>query len=161
MMNQRISSLFIVVSLAIALMLTLLPLPDTLAVARPAFYPMTVMFWVATQSERFGLIAAWCCGLPLDVLYGTPLSEHGLALAVACYAMLKGRDLLGNAPLVQQTLLMLPVFAIYAFLLYWIDGVARLNVNLWWRWLPVLSSTVVWPLWTLGLERFAGREVGD
>lgn len=158
--HQRVSGLLIVVSLAAALVITLLPLPDSIAAARPAFYTMTVMFWTANQPQRFGPIAAWCAGLAMDILYGTPFSEHGLAMAVAAYGVIKGRELLWSFPVIQQGLLMLPVFAIYEFALFWIDGVAGLDVDQWWRWLPVFSSAAIWPIWAFLLERIAEFEVG-
>ncbi|MGB7757242.1 MAG: rod shape-determining protein MreD [Salinisphaera sp.] len=158
--NQRVSGLLIVVSLAVSLVITLLPMPTAFSAARPAFYTMTVLFWTANQPQRFGPIAAWFSGLAVDVLYGTPFSEHGLAMAVAAYVVVKGRELLWSFPLIQQCLLMLPVFALYEFVLFWIDGVAGLDVNQWWRWLPVFSSALLWPIWAFVLERIAELEVG-
>lgn len=158
--NQRVSGLMIVFTLALGLILTLLPLPPSLAAPRPAFFTATVLFWVLMQPRRFGLVAAWCSGIMIDVLYGTPFSEHGLAMAVAAYGVLKLRELLWAFPVLQQALLMLPIFAAYEFVLFWIDGVAGADVSLWWRWLPVLSSTVIWPIWVFFLERLAEFEVG-
>lgn len=158
--HQRVGGLLILISLAGSLVIALLPMPALLSAARPAFYTMTVMFWVAHQPQRFGPIAAWCAGLAIDILYGTPFSEHGLAMAVAAYGVIKGRELLWSLPLIQQALLMLPVFAIYEFVLFWSDGVAGLDVDPGWRWLPVVSSTVIWPIWAFVLERIAVFEVG-
>lgn len=158
--HQRVGGLLIIVSLALSLIITLLPTPAGVAVGEPAFYVMTVMFWVAMQPLRFGVIMAWCCGIPLDVIYDTPLAEHGLAMAVAAYVVVKGRELLWSFPLAQQALLMLPVFAVYEFVLFWADGASGLAADPWWRWMPVLSSAVIWPLWAFLLERIAEFEVG-
>jgi len=158
--NRRVSGLMIVFTLAAALILTLLPLPAVLAAPRPAFFTATVLFWVLMQPARVGMVAAWCCGVMIDVLYGTPFSEHGLAMAVAAYAVISMRQMLWTFPLLQQALMMLPIFAVYEFVLFWIDGVAGADVNQWWRWLPVLSSTVIWPLWAFILEQVADFEVG-
>lgn len=158
--NQRVGALLIALTLAVSLAITLLPIPGSIAAVRPAFYAMTVMFWTAMQPQRFGPVAAWCAGLAIDILYGTPFSEHGLAMAVTAYVVIKGRELLLSFPLIQQALLMLPVFAVYEFALFWIDGATGLDVNQWWRWLPVISSAVIWPLWAFILERIAELEVG-
>lgn len=155
----RISALMMIATLAAALVLTLIPLPPAIAGARPAFYTMTVLFWVANQPYRFGLLAAWLAGLMIDVIYGTPLAEHGLAMAVAAYGMIKIREWLWGLPLIQQTILLAPVLLVYEFVLFWIDGVAGLDVNPWYRWLPVISSTLLWPVWAYLLERIARVEI--
>ena len=151
----RISALMMIATLAAALVLTLIPLPPAVASARPAFYTMTVLFWVANQPHRFGLLAAWMAGLMIDVIYGTPLAEHGLAMAVAAYGIIKIREWLWGLPLIQQTILLAPVLLVYEFVLFWIDGVAGLDVNPWYRWLPVISSALLWPAWAYLLERIA------
>jgi rod shape-determining protein MreD len=68
--------------------------------------------------------------------------------------------LLWTFPVWQQSVLLLPVFVLYEFVLFWIDGVAGAEVNQWWRWLPVLTTTVIWPFWASILERIAEFEVG-
>ena len=57
-------------------------------------------------------------------------------------------------------MLLLPVFILYEFALFWIDGVTGAEVNQWWRWLPVATTVLVWPLWASLLERIAELEVG-
>ena len=158
--ERRVSGLLIFATLGVALFLALLPLPDVLSAIRPAIYAATVLFWVLMQPMSFGLIAAWCCGILIDVIYGTPFGEHGLALAVAGYAVIRMRELLWTFPVWQQSVLLLPVFVLYEFVLFWIDGVAGAEVNQWWRWLPVLSTAVIWPFWASILERIAEFEVG-
>lgn len=158
--ERRVSGLLIVATLGVALFLTLLPLPDRLAAARPAIYPATVLFWVMMQPLSFGLLAAWGCGILIDVVYGTPFGEHGVALAVAAYVVIRMRDLLWTSPFWQQSVLLLPVFVVYEFVLFWIDGVAGAEVDQWWRWLPVLTTAVIWPVWATLLERIAEYEVG-
>lgn len=157
--NHHVSGLLIVFTLGLGLILTLLPAPEMIAAARPAFFPATVLFWVLMQPLRFGIIAAWCCGIIVDVIYGTPFAEHGLALAVAAYAVIKMREILWTFPVWQQALLLTPVFVLYEFVLFWIDGVAGAEADQWWRWLPVVSTVIIWPVWAFVLERIAELEV--
>ncbi|WP_348765629.1 rod shape-determining protein MreD [uncultured Salinisphaera sp.] len=158
--ERRVSGLLILSTLGGALFLAILPLPDALSAVRPALYPATVLFWVLVQPGRFGLLAAWTSGVLIDVIYGTPLGEHGLALAVAGYLVIRMRELLWSFPVWQQSVLLLPVFILYEFALFWIDGVTGAEVNQWWRWLPVATTVLVWPLWASLLERIAELEVG-
>lgn len=155
----RSSVLLMLGSLVVALVLTFLPLPAWAAIARPALFPATVLFWVLHQPHRVGVLVAWFAGLLLDAGYTTPLGQHALALALAAFIVFKMRDLLWTLPLIQQGVALLPALIAYAFTLFWIDGINGRQVDLWWRWLPVLSTAVVWPLWSLILERFALVEV--
>lgn len=148
-------------ALILAFVLMLIPLPPWAAIARPALYPAAVLFWALTEPRRVGVITAWLAGLPLDVMFNTPLGQHGLALALAAFAVLKLRDLLLAFPIWQQGIVLLPVFALYEFTLFWIDGVNGREVETLWRWLPVLSTGVVWPFWCVLLERFAASEVNS
>ncbi len=157
--NANVSLLLIFSSIAFALVLTLIPLPVWAAISRPAFFAATVAFWALMQPHRFGVISAWVCGLFLDASYGTPLGQHALALAIVTFVIARFKDFYWSIPLIQQSLTLLPVFALYEFILFWIDGVSGRAVDPLWRWLPVLSTTIVWPFWVLALERFATIEV--
>ena len=157
--NNRVSGLLICTSLIAAMLLTMQPLPLWLQPFRPAVFVTTVLFWVLMQPLRFGITWAWVCGVVLDVLYGTPISQHGLALALAAYIIVKLRELLWIIPYWQQPLLLLPVFMVYEFILFWMDGIMGFEVTPLRRWLPVLSSALVWPFLALFLERIAEMDV--
>jgi rod shape-determining protein MreD len=157
--NASVNPLLIVGSLALALVLMLVPLPSWAAMARPAFYLATVLFWALTQPRRFGVVAAWVCGLLLDVIYATPLGQHALALAICAFVVFKLKDLLRDFPVLQQSFVLLPLFLLYGFILFWIDGVNGRNVDPLWRWLPALTTAAIWPFWTAFLERMTGSEV--
>lgn len=158
--SSHVSGLLIGGTLAVGLVLSLLPVPAPWTLLRPEFYPATVLFWVLMQPPRVGVGLAWCGGILIDVVYGTPLTEHGLALAVAAYLVVRLRELLWTFPFWQQALLLAPVFTIYEFVLFWIDGVAGVDINQWGRWLPIATTVLIWPIWAAILERIAELEVG-
>lgn len=157
--NAHVSLLLIFSSIAIALVLTLIPLPPWAAVARPAFFPATVIFWALMQPRTFGVVSAWICGMFLDASYGTPLGQHALALAAASFVVFRFKDLYWSFPLLQQSVALVPVFMLYEFVLFWIDGASGRYVEPLWRWLPVATTVLIWPIWVLLLERFAAIEV--
>lgn len=157
--KANVSLLLIFSSMALALVLTLIPLPNSVAVGRPAFFAATAIFWAMMQPRRFGIISAWVCGMFLDASYGTPLGQHALALALAAFVVNRLKDLYWGFPILQQSVALLPVFALYEFVLFWIDGASGRTVEPLWRWLPVVSTTLFWPFWVLVLERFAAIDV--
>ena len=40
----------------------------------------------------------------------------------------------------------LVLLVIYEFVVFWIDGIIGPAVTTWLRWLPVLTSTLLWPV---------------
>jgi len=157
--NDRVGIFWIAFSISLSLVITLMPLPTSIAAGRPLMYPATLLFWIMMQPTRFGVGVAWLGGLLLDVLFGTPLGEHGLALALAAYAVVRLRRILWTLAPLQQLALLLPIFAGYEFMLFWIDGVMGQSSAMWWRWVPVLTTAVIWPVWSALLERVALMEV--
>lgn len=159
--NTQTSLPMVACALILSLVLILVPLPHWAAMARPLFYPAAIVFWALHQPRRFGIFTAWLCGLPLDVITNALLGQHGLALGLAAFATIKLRDLLLALPIWQQSIVLLPVFALYEFTLFWIDGINGRMIPPLWRWLPVLSTAVIWPIWHIILERFADAEVNN
>ncbi|MAA73420.1 MAG: rod shape-determining protein MreD [Salinisphaeraceae bacterium] len=149
----------IVTSLIVALFLQLLPLPETLSMARPAFFCITLVFWTLAQPDKGGILLAWIGGLFLDACLATPFGQHGLALSLACFVTISLRGLLRDFPTPQQSMLLLPAFAAYEFVLFWVDGVTGRPVGVLWRVLPALSTAMIWPLWVLALEFTSGYRV--
>ncbi len=142
----------ILISVFTVLVLSILPLPESLSVARPAFAAMIVAYWVLNQPRRFGMLAAWLLGLFLDVVHASLLGQHALGLILVAYIIFKLRETLRMFPGWQQAVVLLPVWAIYELVLFWIDGFAGLATEPMWRWVPVLSTTLAWPILTLILH---------
>lgn len=145
-MNLRESSLGFVLLLLVALFLQLVPLPDFAAPARPLWVALVFAFWTYVTPKRVSLLLAFVVGVALDVLLNTVLGQHALGLIVAIYAVARMRSFLVMVPFWQTTLVLAPVWALYAFLMFWIDGARGQQADAWLRWMPVASSTLLWPL---------------
>jgi rod shape-determining protein MreD len=139
--------------LLIAMILQLVQLPDLIAPARPLWVPMLLAFWTYMAPARVSLLLAWIAGLALDVLFNTGLGQHALGLVVTVYAVARMRKLLIVLPFWQTTLALIPVWVLYALLMFWIDGTRAQAADLWIRWLPVVSTTLLWPLFFPLLNR--------
>ncbi|HUO43796.1 MAG TPA: rod shape-determining protein MreD [Burkholderiales bacterium] len=81
-----VSMSFIVASLLIALLINLLPWPQSAFVSAPDFVSLTVLYWCIHQSRRFGFTSAWLLGLVMDVANGTLFGQHALAYSVLAFA---------------------------------------------------------------------------
>ena len=69
-MSDRNPAPTIFLTAIIALVLTVLPLPIWLAIARPNFLVITVLYWSIMIPRGGGLLLGFTSGLALDVLQG-------------------------------------------------------------------------------------------
>ena len=143
-------------SLLFAAAFSIVILPDWIGFARPALLLMVTCYWVLMVPRRFGLLLAWCLGLLLDVMDGTALGQHALALMLCAFIVLKLNEFIRSYRIWQQALLFLPIFLLYEFVLFWLDGVTGRSAEPLWRWAPAFSSTLLWPPLSSLLRR-AGR----
>lgn len=145
-MSDRVPWLAIVVSLLVALVLQLFELPYALAVLRPLWVPLMLVYWVMAIPEPTGLLTAWLVGLMLDVLLGSVLGQHALGLTAVVFLALGLRGWLGLFAIWQEAALLTALWLVYAFLMFWIDGATGHRADPWLQWLPVLTTSLCWPL---------------
>lgn len=134
------------ISLLCALLLQLVSLPESLAAFRPLWIPILLVYWALNDARLPVLLAAFLFGIALDVLLNAVMGQHALAFVLLTYLALKLRGLFSMLPLWQSTIGLLPLWVLYAFLMFWIDGVARHRSDPWLRWLPVAATPLFWPL---------------
>jgi len=130
----------------VGLMLTIMPLPDTVAAFRPDWLAMLVIFWAMQLPRTWSVGTAWIIGIILDVSQGTLLGQHALALCCVAFVTVRMHLLMRVFPLPQLTATVFPILAIYQFLLFWINGVAGNHAPAITYWGPVISGTLLWPL---------------
>ena len=145
-MNRDSNPLVFMFSLLLALGLQVLALPDFIASFRPLLLALTLAYWAVYAPEMPALLAAWLLGLCCDVLYGAPLGQYALGLVTVAYAARRLSGTLLSFPLWQATLMLVPVWAIYIFLMFWIDGLTHHPAAPLHRWLPLISTSLLWPL---------------
>lgn len=147
-------------TLLAALALQIVILPDAVAAARPMWLALVVAYWALNAPNLPVLVAAWLLGLACDVLFNSTLGQHALTLTTLAFAVRRLRSILIMFPLWQSTLALAPAWAGYAFLLFWIDGLTRHPADPMLRWLPVLSTTLAWPLLAAALGAMRARRHG-
>ena len=92
------------VSIVVALLLGLLPLPPMLAPLRPYWLALVVAYWVIEEPDRVGLGFAFLVGLLADLRFGNLLGEQALRLAIITFILQRFRARLRFFPLSQQAL---------------------------------------------------------
>jgi rod shape-determining protein MreD len=142
----------IIISIVLALMLAMAPLPAWAETFRPDWVMLTIIFWSMTFPGNYSVGVAWIVGLIVDVAQGTLLGQHALAFAVIAYVTVKFHLQLRQFPMLQLTATVFAMLALYQFILFWINGVAGINAPVVVYWGPVLSGTMIWPLVSLVLD---------
>ncbi|MBT8109195.1 MAG: rod shape-determining protein MreD [Gammaproteobacteria bacterium] len=132
-------------TLVVGLMLSIMPLPDTIAPFRPDWLALLTIFWAMQLPRTWSVGSAWIVGLILDVSYGTLLGQHALALCVIVFITVRFHLLMRVFPLSQLTATVFAMLALYQFLLFWINGVAGLAAPAAAYWAPAVTGTLIWP----------------
>ena len=135
-----------IVTIIAALTLTIVPLPRGVEPFRPDWVALTMIFWSFSLPRSYSVGIAWLVGLITDVLLGTMLGEHALALTVVVFLTVRFHLLMRVFPLLQLSATVFALLALYQFLLFWMNGVADVRTPAISYWAPVVSGFIAWPL---------------
>ena len=144
-MSNRAGRLPVIVTIIAAIMLTVLPLPDWAEAFRPDWVALTLIYWAMMLPRTWSVGSAWIIGIVLDVAQGTILGQHALALCFITFMTVRFHLLMRVFPMQQLTATVFAILTLYQFLLFWINGVAGVDVPLVDYWGPVISGTILWP----------------
>lgn len=146
----------IILSLIVALMLSLLPMPEWAVWARPAWVLMVLIFWAMTLPHRVGVLTAWFTGLTVDLLNGSLLGAHALAYVLVIYLVARMYTRLKMYPLMQQGFWVLFFVILYQFVMYCVQGFIGELPTSHLYWLSSLTTMLLWP-WLFVLMRDCRR----
>ena len=133
------------ITAAIALVLTVIPLPPYLALVRPMFLVLTVLYWSIASPRAGGIALGFFAGLMIDVFPpSTVLGEHALALTFIAYVAVREHQKIRSKPAFQQSLIVFAVLVVYETILFGIDGWTHHAVTNPMRWAHTLSGAILW-----------------
>lgn len=136
----------IISSFFLAGLLLVLPFPEWLEFFRPEWMALVVIYWVMALPHRVGLIAAWIAGFFVDVLSGSLLGLHAMALALVAYLTLSLYQRLRMFTAVQQSATVLILVGVHQLFSFWVLTVSNQNTpsNLTFM-VSAFSSAIIWP----------------
>ncbi|MDF1587825.1 MAG: rod shape-determining protein MreD [Gammaproteobacteria bacterium] len=140
--KQQHGYIFIVISIIIAMILMLVPLPENIRFIRPEWVVMTLIYWAMALPKRVGVGFAWCTGLIMDVTLGGQLGILAFSYALVVYFVLRFHLQLRQYPLWQQALSIMAL----VFLVNVISMLVSSRTFDFTLWLPAVMSTVLWPV---------------
>lgn len=133
------------ISLLIAIILALLPMPEWTIWLRPAWVLMVLIYWSMMTPYQVSVGIAWFTGLIIDLLNGTLLGEHALAFTVVIYFVAKIHIRLRMYPMLQQGISVFFFTLIYLFILYCTQGFIGELPGSRLYWLSAVTSMLLWP----------------
>ncbi|HVX00087.1 MAG TPA: rod shape-determining protein MreD [Candidatus Babeliaceae bacterium] len=144
-MSNSESIVLIIITFIAALILTLMPMPGWTVWLRPAWVLLIIVYWTMVAPYRVNVGIAWFLGIILDVLNGTLLGEHALALTISTYVVSRMYSRLNMFPLLQQGLIIFFLVMLYQFIIFCIQGFIGELPHGWLYWSPCVTSMLLWP----------------
>lgn len=153
MVGPRSRNLWVVwVSFALALLLSVAPMPAFMETGRPLWLALFMTAWTLALPHRVGMTTAWILGLAADVLYGTLLGQNALILTFITFLVLSLHQRLRMFPMWQQSLVLLVVFGLAQLVQLWLNALTGNRPPTLLFILPALVSALLWP-WVYGALR--------
>ncbi len=148
---------FILLTIIIASLLGIMPMPQWLEAWRPEWIALVLVYWVIALPHRIGLLTAWTVGFFVDVLEGSLLGLNAIALTLIAYVALSLYQRLRMFTPLQQSTTILMLIGVSQLLIFWVLTATGQNTpqNLLFV-VSALSSALVWPL-VFVLLRFGRR----
>jgi len=135
----------IFITLGIAIILEIMPIPEWGLLYRPQWLPMVIIFWCINAPFRMNIFKVWALGLLLDVLLGTLLGQHGIGFILITLISLKIHLRLVLLPLFQQSLLIFCLLVIERMPAFWLMGMMQTPPPLLSYWITPLIGAIIWP----------------
>jgi rod shape-determining protein MreD len=143
---------FINISILVALILSIMPLPIALRPFWPDWAVLVVIYWAMALPHRVSIGTAWVVGFLLDILLGTVLGVNALGLAIVTFVVSSNFQKLRNFSVWQQAFLIGVFIALFHLIVFWVN---RFILNLQFSSeyvMPSLTSAALW-LWLFPLLR--------
>ena len=145
MQAQAQGSWVIALTLCVAVLLAILPLPQWLLWARPEWVALALIYWVIALPHRVGLVTGLLAGLMLDVIEGAVFGQNGFALTVTALLSLLLYQRLRVFSVLQQCGVVFVLVGINQMICQWVQNLEGAGATSMLFLLPALSSALLWP----------------
>lgn len=153
----QLKVLVVYLSLLVALVLMIVPLPDWAQIYRPNWVALALIYWSMALPKRVGLWVAFFTGIILDTSLGTLLGQHTLALVVIIFINMSFYQRIRVLAMVQQAIYVFVLLLINQVVVVWIEGVLGRSTPLLAFFSAPLVGMLIWP-WVFVVLRDARRK---
>ncbi len=155
---SRNKPLVFILAMAVALLITALPLPHWLMYWRPDFVALLMIYWSRRLSATTCIWIAFFLGILLDVLLVSRLGLHALSLVLLVFGVRFAWRRLAMLPSAQLSASIFGILILYLILnrvlLSWV-GAAPDSWFLYW--MPAITSALLWPRLNAFLNKILGE----
>ena len=146
-------------SLAIAMLLSVLPYPDWMMFAVPNWVTLVLFYWCIAIPDRVNVGTGWLTGIFVDLLLHTLFGLHAIAKAFVALIGVTSHRRLRMYHIWQQCIVVFLLCTIEIALVSWVfhltnDVALRLIF-----WQSALTSALVWPV-VYSIMRFTRQRSG-
>jgi rod shape-determining protein MreD len=139
------SRLIIAASFGVALVLAVMPGPIWAEQFRPDWTALVLIYWCIAVPQRVSVGTGWTVGLALDVLNGSLLGQHALALGTIAYLAGRLHTQLRVFPRWQQAASVLLLLLVNYLAVLWVRALIDQAPASWSYWTPSIVGALVWP----------------
>lgn len=137
----------VLVTLLIAIALTVIPLDAQADLWRPEWIVLTLVHWALVIQDRLSLILAFLVGLIVDTMLGSLMGQHALSFVLVAYFSVRLSLRMTAEAFFQQLALLFVILGLYMLVNLWVQRVTSGTANGWLYWASMLSSLVIWPIY--------------
>jgi rod shape-determining protein MreD len=141
--NQN--KLLIHLSILCAILLTLIPWPETVALFQPHWTALMIAYWSLNATSSRVMYVAFAYGLVADVLMGSLLGKHGMSLVALSFLVNKSAKKLRMTSFGQLLMMVLVLLFNDIIIRAAIDWISYRYLIQWSDLLPLLTAAFVWP----------------
>ncbi|MDX1626363.1 MAG: rod shape-determining protein MreD [Wenzhouxiangellaceae bacterium] len=149
--------LTVALSLVLAMVLTIAPMPEALEPWRPYWVALVMIYWHIESSWLHSLGTAFALGLVVDLLTGSLLGQHALSLLIINFLVARFRNRIRFFPPWQQAAAVGALLVNDRIVQLWVVGLLERGWPDWSWWLSPLAGLVVWPWLFLLLDAVRQR----
>ncbi|MFY7698612.1 MAG: rod shape-determining protein MreD [Legionella sp.] len=148
-MNYQSNFFRILGLLSAVLMLTVLPMPERLAGARPPWVLLLLLYIQLYLPNYFRIITILVIGMCLDILLSTVIGEHAFALLVTTRITARQSSRFNFFTMDQQLIWILPCCLLYQMLCLLINAFLGYHIDWVMTIIGAILGVVIWPWFKL------------
>lgn len=137
--------LIVTLSLTVALILSVVPVPDWAEQFRPDWVGLVLIYWCLAIPGRIGVGTGFIVGLAQDILYGSLLGQYALSKTIIAFIAVRLHLRVRIFPAWQQAFAVLIMLAIGQLFIIWVRSVIDKPAQGFSYWTPSIVGMVIWP----------------